>query len=128
MAFDEGRKATVIPLATARRQAHRMRRRAIWAGRVETVAGWAQLALRFTFVALRSFVRLVLLSLFVLLEPFVRVVLMSIAFGAFLVTIVFGVLAGDAGFPTWGMLAFSVGALWLYWLFLGLMGLLMRVT
>jgi hypothetical protein len=103
MAFNENRKATVIALATARRQAHRMRRRAIWAGRVETVAGWARTVLWLAVVALRSFVRLVLLSLFVLLEPFVRVVLMSIAFGAFLVTIVFAVVAGDAGFPTWAV-------------------------
>ena len=45
----------------------------------------------------------------------------------FFVTLVFGFLIGDANFPRWGMLAFSVGALVLYWLYLGLMSLFMSL-
>jgi hypothetical protein len=40
---------------------------------------------------------------------------------------VFGFLIGDPRFPRWGMLAFSVGTLMLYWLFLGLMSLFMTL-
>ena len=56
-----------------------------------------------------------------------RVILVSIAFLSFVVTLIFGFLIGDARFPTLGMLAFSVGALWLYWLFIGLMSVFVRL-
>ena len=36
-------------------------------------------------------------------------------------------LIGDPHFPKWGMLAFSIGTMWLYWLFLGLMSLFVRL-
>jgi hypothetical protein len=50
-----------------------------------------------------------------------------IAFLGFLVTLIFGFLIGDPRFPRWGMLGFSMGALVLYWLFLGLMSLFMTL-
>ena len=54
-------------------------------------------------------------------------VLVPVAFLSFLVTMIFGFLLGDPRFPRWGMLAFSVGALVLYWLYLGLMSLFMTL-
>lgn len=71
--------------------------------------------------------KLVLCTALMLAEPLVRIILVPIAMLGFLVTLLFGFLIGDADFPKWGMLAFSVGALWLYWLFLGLIRLLMRL-
>jgi hypothetical protein len=58
-----------------------------------------------------------LLVLLVLLEPLLRMALVPLAFLSFGATVVFGFLIGDPRFPKWGMLAFSVGALWLYGLF-----------
>ncbi len=72
-------------------------------------------------------VRLVLLTLLVLIEPLLRVTLVPLAFGGFLVTLCFGFVVGDPRFPRWGMLGFSVGMLWLYWLFLGLTRLVARL-
>ena len=66
-------------------------------------------------------------ALLVLGEPIVRAVLVPVAFLSFLVTLIFGFLIGDVRFPRWGMLAFSVGALMLYWLYLGLMSLFMTL-
>jgi hypothetical protein len=71
--------------------------------------------------------RMTLCALLVLIEPLLRITLVPLAFLGFLVTLVFGFLMGDPRFPKWGMLAFSVGALWLYWLFLALASLLMRL-
>ena len=68
--------------------------------------------------------RVALCALLMLMEPVVRIVLVPIAYMSFLVTLIFGFMIGDARFPKWGMLAFSVGALCLYWLFLGLLALL----
>ncbi|SDE48663.1 hypothetical protein SAMN05444679_123100 [Variovorax sp. CF079] len=72
-------------------------------------------------------VRLACCALLVLMEPFLRATFVPIAFLGFLVTLVFGFLIGNPRFPRWGMLAFSVGALMLYWLFLGLMSLFMTL-
>ncbi|KWT71761.1 MULTISPECIES: hypothetical protein [unclassified Variovorax] len=66
-------------------------------------------------------------ALLVLGEPVVRAVLVPVAFLSFLVTLIFGFLIGDVRFPRWGMLAFSVSALILYWLYLGLMSLFMTL-
>jgi len=66
-------------------------------------------------------------ALLVLIEPVLRATLVPIAYLGFLVTLVFGFLIGDPRFPRWGMLAFSVGTLMLYWLFLGLMSLFMTL-
>ena len=66
-------------------------------------------------------------AVLVLGEPIVRAVLVPVAFLSFLVTLIFGFLIGDVRFPRWGMLAFSVGALMLYWLYLGLMSLFMTL-
>ena len=71
--------------------------------------------------------RIVLCTLFVLVEPIVRMILVPVAYLSFAVTVIFGFVIGDPRFPKWGMLAFSFGALWLYWLFVGLMSLFMRV-
>lgn len=73
-------------------------------------------------------VRLVLYTVLVLAEPIVRIILVPIAMLGFVVTLLFGFLIGDPAFPKWGMLAFSMCALWLYWLFLGLIRLLMRLS
>jgi hypothetical protein len=72
-------------------------------------------------------VRLACCAVLVLMEPVLRATLVPIAFLGFLVTLVFGFLIGDPRFPRWGMLGFSVGALMLYWLFLGLMSLFMTL-
>jgi hypothetical protein len=66
-------------------------------------------------------------AVLVLMEPIVGAVLVPLAFLGFLVTLIFGFLIGDARFPRWGMLAFSVGSLVLYWLYLGLMSLIMTL-
>jgi hypothetical protein len=72
-------------------------------------------------------VRIACCALLVLIEPVLRATLVPIAYLGFLVTLVFGFLIGDPRFPRWGMLAFSVGTLMLYWLFLGLMSLFLPV-
>lgn len=72
-------------------------------------------------------VRVLVSAVLVLAEPVIRAVLVPIALLSFLVTLVFGFLIGDPDFPRWGMLAFSVGALVLYWAYLGLMSLFMTL-
>ena len=72
-------------------------------------------------------VRLVICALLVLMEPVLRVVLVPLAFLGFVVTLLFGFAMDAPNFPKWGMLAFSVGALLLYWLYLGVMSLFMRL-
>lgn len=83
-------------------------------------------ALRVVVFVLGRLLWLGLCALLVLLEPVLRAVLVPVAFLSFLVTLVFGFAMGDENFPRWGMLAFSVGTLCLYWLFLALMSLVMR--
>lgn len=72
-------------------------------------------------------VRIVICALLVLFEPLLRIVLVPLAFLGFVVTLIFGFMIGAPNFPKWGMLAFSVGALLLYWFYLGIMGLFMRL-
>lgn len=72
-------------------------------------------------------VRLVICALLILMEPVLRVVLVPLAFLGFVVTLLFGFAMDAPNFPKWGMLAFSVGALLLYWLYLGAMSLFMRL-
>ena len=72
-------------------------------------------------------VRLACCALLILMEPLLRAILVPIAFLSFVVTLIFGFLIGDPRFPRWGMLAFSVGTLMLYWLFLCLMSLFMSL-
>ncbi|MDB5828918.1 MAG: hypothetical protein JWQ73_3138 [Variovorax sp.] len=76
------------------------------------------------FVALQA-VRLTCCAVLIMLEPVLRATLIPIAFMSFLVTLLFGFLIGAPRFPRWGMLAFSVGTLMVYWLYLGLMSLFM---
>ena len=72
-------------------------------------------------------VRMVIYTVLVFLEPVIAALLVPLAFLSFLVTLIFGFLIGDLHFPKWGMLAFSIGTMWLYWLFLGLMSLFVRL-
>jgi hypothetical protein len=72
-------------------------------------------------------VRWVLCAVLVLFEPLLRIVLVPFAFLGFLATLVFGFAMDAPRFPKWGMLAFSVGALLLYWLYLAVMSLFMRL-
>jgi hypothetical protein len=85
---------------------------------------WSILIL--TLAGLWQVLRLVLCALLVLVEPMLRMTLVPLAFLSFVVTLIFGFLIGDPRFPKWGMLAFSVGVLWLYWLFVALMSLIVR--
>jgi len=72
-------------------------------------------------------VRLTICAVLILTEPLLRATLVPIAFLSFVVTLIFGFLIGDPRFPRWGMLAFSIGTLMLYWLFLGVMSLFMTL-
>ncbi|WP_298703864.1 hypothetical protein [uncultured Variovorax sp.] len=100
---------------------------------VRTSRAWADAgrlavnALWWMAFALIQLLRVLASAVLVLAEPFVRAVLVPVALLGFFVTLVFGFLIGDANFPRWGMLAFSVGALVLYWLYLGLMSLFMSL-
>jgi len=72
-------------------------------------------------------VRLTCCAVLIMLEPLLRATLVPIAFLSFIVTLIFGFLIGDPRFPRWGMLAFSIGTLMLYWLFLAVMSLFMTL-
>ncbi len=74
-----------------------------------------------------QFLRLACCAVLVLLEPLLRMTLVPIAFLSFMVTLIFGFLIGDPRFPRWGMLAFSIGTLMIYWMFLGLMSRFMTL-
>jgi len=71
--------------------------------------------------------RLALCAVLVMIEPLLRATLVPIAFLSFIITLVFGFLAETEGFPKWGMLAFSVGTLWVYWAYLALLSFLTRL-
>lgn len=83
--------------------------------------------LSFLVLAAWQVVRVCICALLVLIEPLLRVTLVPLAFLGFVVTLIFGFMMGSPGFPRWGMLAFSVGLILVYWLFLGLMSLFMRL-
>jgi len=70
---------------------------------------------------------LVFYALLVLGEPVVGFVLAPLAFLAFGITLLFGFVARAPHFPTWAMLGFSVGAVILYWAYLGLMFCVQRM-
>ena len=80
-----------------------------------------------SFFVVWQVVRLTICAVLILTEPLLRATLVPIAFLSFVVTLIFGFLIGDPRFPRWGMLAFSVGTLMLYWLFLGVMSLFMTL-
>ena len=92
-----------------------------------TLVGWTGAALWWAMFAVWQLVQCALCAVLVLGEPVMRAVLVPLAFLGFLVTMIFGFLIGDPRFPRWGMLAVSVGALALYWLYLGLMSLFMSL-
>ena len=89
------------------------------------VVGVAAAGLWWVAALIVQILRLIVSAVLILAEPIVRAVLVPVALLGFLVTLVFGFLISDPNFPRWGMLAFSVGALVLYWAYLGLMSLLM---
>ena len=100
--------------------------------RRECRARWSPLPigawmLRVAFFVTWQVVRMAICAVLVLLEPVLRAILVPLAFLGFLVTLIFGFLIADPRFPRWGMLAFSVGSLMLYWLYLGLMSLFMTL-
>ncbi|MDM0058981.1 hypothetical protein [Variovorax fucosicus] len=80
-----------------------------------------------SFLVVWQVVRLTICAVLILTEPLLRATLVPIAFLSFVVTLIFGFLIGDPRFPRWGMLAFSVGTLMLYWLFLGVMSIFMTL-
>jgi hypothetical protein len=88
------------------------------------IIGWVLLA---TFFVAWQVVRIAICAVLVLLEPVMRAIFVPLAFLGFVVTLIFGFLIGDPRFPRWGMLAFSVGSLMLYWLYLGLMSVFMTL-
>ena len=80
-----------------------------------------------SFFVVWQVVRLAICAVLILTEPLLRATLVPIAFLSFVVTLIFGFLIGDPRFPRWGMLAFSVGTLMVYWLFLGVMSIFMTL-
>lgn len=123
---DESRKVVYLRPADAR-AAHRRRVAATVAEYGQAFVAFVRRCVVVAWWIAWPLLKLVLCTVLMLAEPLVRIVLVPIAMLGFLVTLLFGFLIGDADFPKWGMLAFSVGALWLYWLFLGLIRLLMRL-
>lgn len=91
------------------------------------VVGVAATGLWWVAAVIVQILRLIVSAVLILAEPVVRAILVPVALLGFLVTLVFGFLIGDPNFPRWGMLAFSVGALVLYWLYLGLVSLFMSL-
>src|SRR5262249_36774646 len=90
-------------------------------GLVDRRAGWAGTGLWWVVFSAWQVLRCAICAALVLGEPVMREVLVPVAFLGFLVTMIFGFLIGDPRFPRWGMLAFSVGALVLYWIYLWFM-------
>lgn len=64
--------------------------------------------------------RIVLGILLVLFEPIMSL-LVPLAFGCFMVTLLFGFVLASPGFPKWGMLTFSVGCMLLYMVYVAFM-------
>lgn len=91
------------------------------------LGGGLRTMLAFTFSAVWQVTRVGISAVLVLAEPFLRLILCGAAFLGFLVTVIFGFMLDSPHFPKWGMLGMSVGALVVYWLYLGLMGLFMRL-
>lgn len=91
------------------------------------LAGRAGKSLWWLVFAAWQVLRCAICAVLVLGEPVMRAVLVPVAFLGFLVTLIFGFLIGDPRFPRWGMLAFSVGALVLYWIYLWVMSLFMSL-
>lgn len=108
-------------------RAARLREFAVGAAHAMRVVGaMSASCLILALASLLQLMRLALCALLVLAEPVLRMTLVPLAFLSFAVTMVFGFMIGDPRFPKWGMLAFSVGVLWLYWLFVSLMSLVVR--
>lgn len=84
-------------------------------------------ALTFVVLAAWQVVRVGICALLVLIEPLLSIMLVPLAFLSFVITLIFGFLIEAPNFPRWGMLGFSVGLVLVYWLFLGLMSLFMRL-
>lgn len=123
---EAGTAGKVVYLREADARAVRTRRRGRVADALRRALGAVVVVVAMALVALWRVARLVLCTLLVMIEPLLRVTLVPLAFLSFVVTLLFWFLIGDPRFPKWGMLAFSIGALWLYWVFLALMRVLMR--
>lgn len=126
--FEDGahlRSVRQTPTATHREALRRVAECAVDA--TAGARGASSSVLMLILYATWQIVRVGICAVLVLIEPILRVTLVPLAFLGFVVTVLFGFLIGDPRFPRWGMLAFSVGALLAYWLFLGLMSLFMRL-
>lgn len=123
----EGHGAKVVYLRPAARRSRLVRLRDAVADALGRSCHLLWRGLLFSLLTVLRLLRVVVCALLVLTEPLLRVTLVPLAFLGFLVTLVFGFVAESPGFPKWGMLAFSVGCLLLYWLYLGLMSLFMRL-
>lgn len=84
-------------------------------------------AFMFLMFATWQVLRVGICALLVLIEPLLSVMLVPLAFLSFVITVIFGFLIGAPHFPRWEMLGLSVGLVLVYWLFLGLMSLFMRL-
>jgi len=122
----DGAGKVVYEKTTDARTARPRRLSAGAADATRAIGAIASSILILTLAGLWQALRLVLCALLVLVEPMLRMTLVPLAFLSFAVTLIFGFLIGDPRFPKWSMLAFSVGALWLYWLFVALLILIVR--
>lgn len=124
---DEGKVVYLRPLANARDAKGRqgLRRMVVRAADDTWRASWSALA--YLALAAWQVVRVAICAVLVLIEPLLTITLVPLAFLSFVITVIFGFLLGAPHFPRWGMLAFSVGLVLVYWLFLGLMSLFMRL-
>jgi hypothetical protein len=120
------RQNNVVQFPSRGRLAFRCARRAGGAARCRDVI-LAKAAFGFGIVLrlLWGLVKAIVVAVLVLFEPVLRCTLVPLAFLSFLVTLVFGVLMHAPRYPVWGMLLFSVGLLWAYWLYLALLSMFM---
>jgi hypothetical protein len=127
---DDGKVVYLRPPANAGGALRRETVRCMVARASEATAGARRAsgsALAFLVFAAWQVVRVTICAVLVLIEPLLRITLVPLAFLSFVITLIFGFLIGAPNFPRWGMLAFSVSLVLVYWLFLGLMSLFMRL-
>lgn len=94
---------------------------------IARAGGFSKSALLFVLLVIWHVVRVFICAVLVLFEPIARLILVSVAFLGFFVTLIFGFLMDAPHFPKWGMLLFSAGSLILYWIYLGIMSLFMKL-
>lgn len=96
-----------------------------WAGR--TLAGRMGSGVRSALWFAANLVRVVICAVLVLIEPLVRIVFCAGAFLLFVATLVVHFLIGHPSFPTWPLLGASVAMMVVYWIYLWIMSLFMRL-